>query len=253
MTDVTDQLYRDGTKLALNKQYRDAIFKFVEILKIDPLDDRALVAKGVCHTHLQEYKSAYEEFNEALKINPNNKRALDNLDVVVSRVELEMPVLPPISSPPTSSPFITPNPPNISPPATHPMKIGGISQTGFAASPYQVAGALDPLVIAVRSNFKGISLYQVIRTLFLGALGGVGIGSLLFPIAALFFLRWPIMYVVSMVIVWGILGVIILIIVGHFWKKTELTIKNRLEPLYGITILGVMLLDLYVTTTFYMK
>lgn len=107
MTDVTDKYYREGTKLAYDKQYGDAILRFDVILKIDPLDDRTWVAKGVCHTHLQEYQVAYRSFGEALKINPNNKRALDNQNIVSQYINLEMPGE--IPMPITSTPYYPPS------------------------------------------------------------------------------------------------------------------------------------------------
>ena len=91
MTDVTDKYYREGTKLAHDKQYGNAILKFDDLLKIDPLDDRTWVAKGVCHTHLKEYQEAYQSFGEALKINPNNKRAADNQGVVSQYIDQYVP------------------------------------------------------------------------------------------------------------------------------------------------------------------
>ena len=248
MSDVTDLLYREGTKLALKEEYRDAIIKFVEILNIDPLDDRTWVAKGVCHTHLKEYQEAYKSFSEALKINPNNKQALDNQDIISKYIDLEMPGSFSKTFKLEHANFL-----GLHKGMTLKEFMGfknDMTTDEFMGFDRLKSDPSHPLNV-ISSKLHEISVYQVSRALILGALGGFGIGSILFPIFAFIFLQWPFLYIFGMFVIWLIIGGIILTVVGHFWKKTESGIKAKLEPVYALAIIATMIGDLIISISFY--
>jgi hypothetical protein len=89
---MSDDLFDEGTKLALNRQYKEALAIFNSVVEKHPENDQAWVAKGVIHTHLKEYRKAYNAFGEALKINPANQKAKDNQAIVTKYIKIEPPI-----------------------------------------------------------------------------------------------------------------------------------------------------------------
>jgi hypothetical protein len=88
---MSDDLFDEGTRLALNRQYKEALAIFNQVVEKHPENDQAWVAKGVVHTHLKEYRKAYNAFGEALMINPANQKAKDNQAIVTNYIKMETP------------------------------------------------------------------------------------------------------------------------------------------------------------------
>jgi tetratricopeptide (TPR) repeat protein len=91
---MSDDLFDEGSKLVLNRQYKEALAIFNLVVEKHPENDQAWVAKGVVHTHLKEYRKAYNAFGEALKINPANQKAKDNQAIVTKYIQMEPPIEP---------------------------------------------------------------------------------------------------------------------------------------------------------------
>lgn len=89
---MSDDLFDEGSRLVLNRQYKEALAIFNRVVELDPENDQAWLAKGVVHTHLKEYREAYDAFDEALKINPSNQKAKDNQAIVANHIKRETPI-----------------------------------------------------------------------------------------------------------------------------------------------------------------
>jgi flagellar basal body-associated protein FliL len=88
---MSDDLFDEGSKLVLKRQYKEALAVFNLVVEKHPDNDQAWVAKGVVHTHLKDYRKAYNAFGEALNINPGNQKAKDNQAIVTKYLNMEPP------------------------------------------------------------------------------------------------------------------------------------------------------------------
>jgi glycosyltransferase involved in cell wall biosynthesis len=75
-------LVQQGQRSLEQNEYVEALRKFVEALKEDPLSDAAHAASGVALWRLGQRERAYQSFERALRINPNCEQAALNLKTI---------------------------------------------------------------------------------------------------------------------------------------------------------------------------
>jgi tetratricopeptide (TPR) repeat protein len=82
-------LVQQGQGLLEQSEHVEALRKFVEALKEDPLSEAAHAASGVALWKLGQREKAYQSFERALRINPNCEEAALNLTQVAAEIGKE--------------------------------------------------------------------------------------------------------------------------------------------------------------------
>ena len=58
------------------QEYSDAILLLINIIEIDPENEKRLATLALCYQHLKDFNSAIEAYNKALAIKPDYAEAL---------------------------------------------------------------------------------------------------------------------------------------------------------------------------------
>ena len=76
------QIYRQGNKLYYQKDYKGAIAKYNEAIKVDSKKSVAYNNRGLTYSELGEYQKAIEDFNKSIELNPQDNNAYNNRGTV---------------------------------------------------------------------------------------------------------------------------------------------------------------------------
>ena len=91
-----DILFKKGSDLVKNQKYNEALKVFGEIVAMNPLNEKAWIARGVTLNYQMKYRDAELAFDQVLKINPNNQTAIHNRDMVRRFINPSDPIQPSI-------------------------------------------------------------------------------------------------------------------------------------------------------------
>ena len=58
------------------QEYSDAIVLLINMIEIDPEDEKRLATLALCYQHLKDFELAIEAYNKALAIKPDYARGL---------------------------------------------------------------------------------------------------------------------------------------------------------------------------------
>ena len=75
----------EALELHIKKDYREAIGRYKDVIKINPDDDEAFHNMGVAYGELGDHTRAMECYKKSLEINPDDDEALNNMGVVYSK------------------------------------------------------------------------------------------------------------------------------------------------------------------------
>ncbi len=82
-----DQLFMQGNSCYQEKQYNEAIEKYLEILKTNKNSFKVNYNLGCCYFRLNDFANARLYFERANKLKPNNKKVLNNLSILKSKLK----------------------------------------------------------------------------------------------------------------------------------------------------------------------
>jgi tetratricopeptide (TPR) repeat protein len=73
-----DDLFNEGMRYALVKNYDNAIHNYTEAIRLNPKLIKAYINRGAAYMGIDRYDLAIADFNKAIKLDPKNGKAYNN-------------------------------------------------------------------------------------------------------------------------------------------------------------------------------
>ena len=83
---LANEFFSEALELHIKKDYREAIGRYKDVIKINPDDDLAFYNMGIAYGELGDYTQAIECCKKALEIKPDNDAAFCNMGVAYDKL-----------------------------------------------------------------------------------------------------------------------------------------------------------------------